>query len=205
MVSVGTPPVEFKINFDTGSNAFWVPDTTCKTCGYRTRYNWDDSSTGELLGLTFYLTYEDGCWVDGVIYIETVTIAGLTITEQTFGSVLHAAFHAEEPEDGILGLGFHGVSDFRAPSVFQTLIDQNRVDSRVFAMKLQDPGMYSELTLGGLNPNLYIGPVIYTEVVGPAVLWEINFGSVNIGGQEVVGISPCIIDSVRNNYPLLTT
>jgi cathepsin D len=204
-VSVGTPPVPFKIKFDTGNRAFWVPDITCETCGYRTRYNWDASSTGELLGIDFNLGYHDGCKVDGILYTETVTIADLTITELTFGSVMHAAFRVQGLEDGILGLGFHSVSDFKAPLVFQTLIDKNLVDSPVFAMKLQDPGMDSELTLGGLNPDLYTGPITYTDVVEPALLWEIFFGSLNIGGQEVVSISSCIIDSVCSNHSLLTT
>jgi cathepsin D len=204
MVSVGTPAVPFKINFDTGSSAFWVPDITCVTCGYRTFYDKDDSSTSRFLGRPFGVEYGDGCRVTGELYTETVTIAGRTITQQTMGAAMQAS-NLEGVDDGILGLPFRRVSEFHSTPVFQTLINQNKLDSPVFAIMLQDPGMYSELTLGGLNPDLYTGPVTYARLTEEAQLWEINFDSLNIGGQQVFGRTLCIIDSVRSNYSLLTT
>jgi hypothetical protein len=62
---------------------------------------------------------------------------------------------------------------------------------------------YSELTLGGLNSDLYIGNVVYIPVIEQGY-WQISFDSLNVDGQVVVGHTPCIIDSVGSSYSLLT-
>jgi cathepsin D len=204
-VSVGTPPVPFEVDFDTGSNVLWVPDIKCATCHDHKSYNPDISSTSRSLRRLFNLGYNDGYTVAGSLYTETVRIYGLIITHQTIGSATEAELSREDVEDGILGLGFDSVRNFHTPTVLQTLIDQNRVESPVFTMKLQDPGMNSELTLGGLNPNLYIDPVTYADVIQGTWMWEIKFGSLNVGGQRVVGSTPCLIDSVCGKHSFLTT
>jgi cathepsin D len=205
MVSIGTPPVPFKVDFDTGSSSFWVPDITCKTCGDHTRYNPAASFTSRNLRRGFDIGYGDGNEVTGKLYTETVTIADLTVTRLTMGSARKAEKSFENVEDGIVGLAFRSVTMFDAPSVFQTLIDQRLVDYPVFAMKLQDPGMYSELTIGDLNPDLYTGPVTWARLTEEAKLWEIKFDSLRIGGRRVIGRTLCIIDSVCSNYSLLAT
>jgi hypothetical protein len=205
MVSVGTPSVSFTVDFDTGSSAFWVPDVTCLTCDDHTLYDPDTSSTSVFLQRYFNVEYGDGDRVAGQVYTETVTISSLTITKLTMGTAMDAEKSFENVEDGILGLAFSSVTpQFNAPSVFQTLINQRLVDSSVFAMKLQDPGLDSELTLGGLNPDLYTDPITYTTLTEGAVHWQINFNSLRIGGRVVIGTSPCIIDSVCSNHSLLT-
>jgi cathepsin D len=204
-VCIGTPPFPFIVEFDTGSSDFWVPDVTCETCGDQMIYNPDISSTSVFLGEGFQLEYNDGYTVAGLLYAETVRISGLTITKQAIGSAKEAVLSFEHVEDGVLGLGFQSVSEWDTVPVFQTLINQNKVEFPVFTMKLQDPGMDSELTLGGLNPNLYIGPVTYADVTQGARRWKINFSSLNVGGQPVVGSTACTIDSVCSNYSHLTT
>jgi cathepsin D len=204
-ISVGTPEIQFEMNFDTGSSGFWVPDITCETCGDHARYDPGASSTSIWLRRGFTLPYDDGYEVSGQLFTETVTIAGLTITHQTMGTAIDAEWSFEQVEDGILGLAFRSVTVFNAASVFQTLINQNQLDFPVFAMKLQDLGMNSELTIGELNPDLYKGPVTYAGVTQGAPLWEIPFDSLNIDGQQVFGSTLCVVDSVCSNYSLLTT
>jgi cathepsin D len=205
MVSVGTPLVRFKVKIDTGSGGFWVPDITCPTCGDHARYEPRDSSTSVDLRRDFDLEYFDGYKVAGELYTERVKISGFTIRHLTMGTAMDAEESFERVEDGIFGLAFRNAAVFNAPSFFQSLIDQQKVHFPIFALWLQDPGMYSGLILGGVYPRLYTGPITYASLAEGAELWEINFDSLRIGGLQAVGITRCIIDSVCSNYSFLTT
>lgn len=91
-------------------------------------------------------------------------------------------------------MGFPQISEYGTPPVFQTLIYQGQVDSQVFAMKLATTG--SELTLGGLNSNIYTGDITYVPVTQEG-FWQTKFDGLNVSGQSVIGETACIIDSVR--------
>ena len=54
-----------------------------------------------------------------------------------------------------MGLAFQSISNYNAPPVFQTLIEEGMLDEQVFGFKLAASG--SELFLGGTNNNLYTG------------------------------------------------
>jgi cathepsin D len=198
-ISLGTPPVQFTANFDTGSSDFFVPGDRCESCGNHIRYNPDVSSTSVYLDQDFQLEYQDGSTVWGLLYNETITIAGLTATEQTFGAAVEYSLSTASPADGILGMAFRSISRYDANPVFQNLAAQVQTTFPIFAMKLTAEG--SELTLGGLNPDLYTGGVTYVPVLVQGY-WQISFDSFNVGGQVVTGHTPCIIDSVCSSYSL---
>jgi cathepsin D len=100
-----------------------------------------------------------------------------------------------------MGMGFQTISVYNAPPVFQSLIAQGQTDSPVFAMKLTANG--SELSLGGLDSDLYTGQVTYVPVTKQGY-WQTTFDALNVGGQSVVGSTACIVDSVRSHPYLLT-
>ena len=54
-----------------------------------------------------------------------------------------------------MGLAFQSLSRFNASPVFQTLISEGVLTSKVFGFKLAPNG--SELFLGGTNSKLYTG------------------------------------------------
>jgi len=140
-VYVGTPPVAFTVDFDTGSCDFIIPGLGCKGCNQgATQYNPGASSTSVALGETFETEYGDGSYVSGPLYNDTVVIVGLAATRQTFG---------------------------------------------------------------GLVSVIYSGPITWVQLLNQQ-FWQISFDSLQIGGQVVIGHTPCIIDSVCSNYPLLT-
>ena len=68
------------MDFDTGSSDLFVPLTTCgSTCAGHKSYNPDASSTSKDLGKTFSLAYGGGSTVQGEVYTDVVSIAGLTV------------------------------------------------------------------------------------------------------------------------------
>jgi len=195
-ISVGTPPVQYTVDFDTGSSDLFLPGPNCdSTCSGHTVYNPASSSTSQDLGVPFSLQYGDGSTVSGEEFTDTVSIAGLTATNQTLGAASQYSSGFESanfPADGLMGMGFQSISVYNAPPVFQSLVAAGQTDSPVFAMKLAATG--SELTLGGLNAALYTGDVTFVPVTQQGY-WQTTFDSLNVAGQSVVGSTPCIVDS----------
>jgi cathepsin D len=200
-VSVGTPPVAFTVDFDTGSSDFIIPGLGCKNCEGKVQYNPAASSTSVALGQTFRNEYGDGAVASGPLYNDTVSIVGLVATRQTFGAASEFSEQFLRDEDGIMGLAFRSLSEYNANPVFQNLVDQGQTTSPIFAMKLTTGD--SELTLGGQNSALYTGPITWVQVTNQEY-WEVSFDSLQIAGQVLVSHTPCIIDSVCSNYSLLT-
>jgi cathepsin D len=203
-ISVGTPPVQYTVDFDTGSSDLFLPGKNCdSTCSGHTPYDSSASSTSKDLGTTFSLSYGDGSTVTGEQFTDTVTIAGLTATNQTLGSAnqYSSGFNSSNfPADGLMGMGFQSISVYNAPPVFQNLVAEGQTGSPVFAMKLTSSG--AELSLGGLSSGLYTGDITYVPVSQQGY-WQTTFDALNVGGQKVVSSTACIVDSVRSHYYIL--
>ncbi|BGP13106.1 hypothetical protein JCM10213v2_001025 [Rhodosporidiobolus nylandii] len=196
-LSIGTPPKQFLIDFDTGSGDLWVPSSSCTSsaCSNKRKYNPSSSSSSvRQNGQTFSIQYGDGSSTSGPAYKDTVTIGGIVATGQTLGaaSSLSDSF-GSDPEDGLMGMGYQSLSQLRSPPVFQTLVAQGKVSAPQFSFKLAKSG--SELYLGGMNSALYVaGTTQWTPVVSQAY-WSVE-GGVNVNGAAVSTPSmPLIVDS----------
>jgi cathepsin D len=93
-----------------------------------------------------------------------------------------------------MGMGFQSISGYDAPPVFQTLVNQGKTTSGVFAFKLASSG--SELTIGGLNSALYSGTPTYTPVTDKG-FWQIKFSALKVGKTKVIKSTAAIVDTVR--------
>lgn len=101
------------------------------------------------------------------LYEDNLNISGLGAQKQTIGvanNVSDGYNLYQQPVDGILGLGFRETSQFNATPVFQSMIEQGKVDQPMFSIKLDDEAG-SELLLGGVNKKLYKEPLFYSPIV----------------------------------------
>lgn len=101
------------------------------------------------------------------LYEDNLNISGLVAQKQTIGvanNVSDGYNLYQQPVDGILGLGFRETSQFNATPVFQSMIEQGKVDQPMFSIKLDDEAG-SELLLGGVNKKLYKEPLFYSPIV----------------------------------------
>ena len=183
MISIGTPPTSFLIDFDTGSSDLWVPSTECKSapCKGKHKYNATASTTSVHKSGKFSILYGDGSSVSGPVYTDTVSVAGVTDNNQYFSPVttLSASF-GDEVDDGILGMAYPALSEFGQNPYFNNAKAQGAVKSGMFGFKLAKSG--SELYLGGTNSMLYTGSIEYHPVSGPGY-WQIGNGSVLVGSK----------------------
>jgi cathepsin D len=193
-ISVGTPPVQFNVHFDTGSGNLLLAATECPTCLDRTRYDTDGSATAISLNINFNLGYIDGSGVSGRLWTDTVSILGLTATQQTLGAVSEWHDFRRTIEDGVMGMALR--SAFNTNPVFQTLVDQQQTDFPIFAMKLVEGEAI--LTLGGLNANLYHNPIGWLDITDNGY-WQIESQGLSVDGENILEEFSCIIDSARSN------
>ncbi|NXI46478.1 PEPC protein, partial [Galbula dea] len=135
-ISIGTPPQNFLVLFDTGSSNLWVPSTYCQTpaCANHAKFNSSLSSTFWGIGATYSLRYGFGdVWV--ALGYDTVTIQNMVVKNQEFGLSL------EEPTrpfyylgfDGILGMAYPGVGIGGYKTLLQNMLQQNQLAEPIFS------------------------------------------------------------------------
>ncbi|KAI0792602.1 acid protease [Abortiporus biennis] len=192
--TIGSNNQPFVIDFDTGSADLWVPSSgSCSGCSGHNLYTASASSTSKKQSGTFEIQYGDGSTVSGPIYKDTVKVAGVTVSQQTFSAVTElSSLFSGDPADGILGLAFSSISNLGASPFFNTAFSQGAVSSNVFAFKLASSG--SELYLGGTDSSKYSGSIEYHDVTGSG-FWQATGASAVVGGKTVVSDFDTIIDS----------
>ncbi|TBU32075.1 protease [Dichomitus squalens] len=196
-ITIGTPPVSFFVDFDTGSSDLWIPGSSCMSCGAQHgKYDQGKSSTGAKKNGTFTITYADESGASGPIYTDTVVVGGVKATAQYFSAVTEESSELSEGStDGILGLAFPAISNLKQNPFFFTAIANKSVEQHVFAFKLAANG--SELYVGGTNTAHYSGSIEYHNVSSDIGYWEIGGASVHVDGETVSDIPEfeTIIDS----------
>lgn len=195
-ISVGTPPVTYTVDFDTGSSDLFLPGANCdSTCAGHTLYNTASSSTAVDQGQTFSLAFGDGSSVTGEVFVDTVTISGLTATGQAVGAAnqYSSSFEVSQfPADGLMGMAFQSISAFDQSPVFQTLINQGQTTSPVFGFSLTSTG--GELTIGGVDGTQFAGTLTQVPVTQQGY-WQVDLAAVNVNGQATVTGVSAIIDT----------
>ncbi|KAI9453014.1 acid protease [Lactarius psammicola] len=195
-ITVGTPAMNYTVDFDTGSSDFFLPASNCdSTCSGHTLYDPSVSSTSVDVGKTFGLLYADGSTVSGRQYTDTVILAGYKATAQRLGAgtVYPDEFRSDAfPADGLIGMAYESISSFRASPLFQTLVSQGQVSTPVFSFYLAQSG--SELYIGGTNENHYKGSFTYMPVTTLGY-WQGSLDRISVEGETIVGGGGAVIDT----------
>jgi len=196
-ICIGTPCQKFTVIFDTGSADLWVPSVKChsETCSKHNRYNSSASSTYVADGKSYDIVYSTGESY-GFVSQDTVEVAGIAVTNQSFGEATKVDSRLETKSDGILGLAFPPCALTHEFPWFLHAWEQKLLEKYEFAFWLSpyaDGHMKGELTLGGVNPDHYKGEFTCTKVTHPCY-WEIH-----LEGGEVQGpsVSPSAMEAVR--------
>ncbi|KAF8946313.1 hypothetical protein BGZ47_000859 [Haplosporangium gracile] len=195
---IGTPPQEFSVVFDTGSGDLWVSSVGCTSavCKSHRRFNPSQSSTFQMDNTRWSIAYADTSEASGVLGIDEVTVAGISISNQTFGLASYNG--APLPPsgtsgfDGIMGLGFEGTSDmngFKTP--ITNMVLQNQIDQEIVSVWLnkaseQDAELSSggQFIFGGVDPSRYTGSITYLPVTSDNQ-WQVAVDEVYIGRKEL--------------------
>ncbi|KAF8839262.1 acid protease [Paxillus ammoniavirescens] len=191
-LTIGTPPQNFTVDFDTGSSDLFVPDRTCVTvitCDGHMRYDPFNSSTSQNLISPFELTYGSGQTV-GLQYSDTVVVGGYKVPNQTFGSaeIYSPQFSKEGTPltgsggynpDGLSGLAFPELSALENIPLMQALNESNQLPQKVLSFKFSTVQGQSELTIGGTNTALFKNDTLVFTPVTQRGYWQVNMGGVS--------------------------
>ncbi|KAL5487632.1 hypothetical protein ACEPAI_5740 [Sanghuangporus weigelae] len=196
-IQVGTPPVQFAVDFDSGSSDLFLPGPDCgQTCEGHTIYDPSQSSTSQDAGQDFQLAFGDGSTVEGEQFTDTITIGGLTATNQAVGAATQYSdgFEAANfPPDGLMGMAFQSISEFNKVPVFQSLSEQQQTTQGAFGFTLLETSG-SELFLGGVDTSKISGDLTFTPVTQEG-FWQISVDGADVGGQSVSDTQDAIVDT----------
>jgi len=201
-ISIGTPPQQFEVVFDTGSSNLWVPSKSCSwsniACKLHHKYDSKSSSTFAKNGTEFAIQYGSGS-LSGFVSADTVTLGDVTVDSLLFAEAVKepgVAFVAAH-FDGILGFGYPNIAVNGMPPFFQEAVRTKKIAEAVFAFYLAKDASApkgGELTLGGVDPNYYSGEFTYTPVTTPGY-WQFSASAVAVGGKAFSGEIKAIADT----------
>lgn len=226
VISIGTPPQTFEVDFDTGSSIIWVPSTSCTDgvfCqranqtaitrsqgGLRDFYDIEKSKTAVLTDSPFRHDYADGSHVEGRVVRDTVCLANICVADQVVGAADKVNVTGATLIDGVLGLGFPGLTTIGIP-LFTNMVRQKLLKQPIFAFWLnRDPDVHcqggGEITLGAVDPAHYEGDIFRIPVVDQGY-WTILLQSVTAsygqGEEQTIGVSihvRILLSSYRPRY-----
>ncbi|XP_040111127.1 pregnancy-associated glycoprotein 1-like [Oryx dammah] len=166
-ITIGTPPQEFQVVFDTGSSDLWVPSLFCPSpaCSTQVRFRHYKSSTFRPTQKTFRIAYGSGS-MKGFLASNIVWIGDLVSTDQLFSLSIVEYGCEDVPFDGILGLNYPNIYVFGAIPIFVNLKNQGAISEPVFAFYLSK-AKGSVVMFGGVYKSSYQGvlnwvPLIHT-------------------------------------------
>ncbi|GAA6061388.1 hypothetical protein JCM10212_000648 [Sporobolomyces blumeae] len=190
-ISIGTPPQQFTIDFDTGSADLWVSDSSVDN-GLAT-FNVNASSTCKKTNDRFGILYGDSSSVSGPLYQDTVEVAGLAAKNAYFAAAttVSASFTGGST-DGVLGLAYPSISNSGEETFFQTLRSQGLVGENLFSFELGDHDE-GELYLGGMDESRFEGGINWSPVTQQAY-WTIK-GGAGVAGEITNPSSSFIMDT----------
>ncbi|XP_014734165.1 PREDICTED: pepsin A-like [Sturnus vulgaris] len=199
-ISIGTPPQEFTVVFDTGSSNLWVPSVFCSSpaCSNHNRFNPAESSTFLSTNDTLFIAYGTGS-MTGVLGYDTVNVAGINVRNQIFGlaETEPGDFFYYTPFDGILGLAFPSIASSGATPVFDNMMIENLVDRHLFSVYLSRDSQGGSFVLFGAIDPYYTTRGITWIPLSAETYWQISMERVSINGAPVACASGCqaIVDT----------
>ncbi|XP_069481351.1 gastricsin-like [Ambystoma mexicanum] len=207
-ISIGTPPQNFLVLFDTGSSNLWVASTYCSSsaCTNHPLFNPTQSSTYTSNNQQFSIQYGTGS-LTGILGYDTVSIQGISITQQEF------ALSVNEPGtnfvyaqfDGILGLAYPSIAADGATTVMEGMMNQGLLSQNIFGFYLSQENAQSggELVFGGVDSNYYTGQITWAPVTQQQY-WQIGIQGFGVNGQATGWCSQGCQGIVDTGTSLLT-
>jgi len=186
-ISVGNPPQNFTVLFDTGSSNLWFPSAQCysDTCSLHSQYRRDKSVTHRTDGRGFTIRYGSG-EAEGVLSIDDVMIGDTISTQATFGEMTSLSDNFQYTKfDGLVGMAFRSLAKYNVVPVWELMYEQGHIPERGFSFYLsgEDGDETSTLVLGGIDPAYANKSFHYLPLLTESY-WSIPIQYVQIGTKK---------------------
>ncbi|KAI0630375.1 acid protease [Trametes polyzona] len=185
-ISVGTPPQDVSVVFDTGSQSLEFASTECTSCTQSNKFDPSKSQTFVRGSRVTTLDFATGVGVDPVVdndYVltvrsgtDTVTVGGVSAEGVSLFTIIDQTpkFNID-PFLGIQGMGSRAEGFFAAvtrsglPSLFSLFLTPHTVGN-------------AELIVGGIDESKFKGDLIYADQVGGGD-WEVQSSQITVNGK----------------------
>jgi len=161
-----------------------------KHCLQKKHNQYDSSSSKTYVsnGKSFEIEYGDGSTLTGILSEDTVSLAGLDVTSQTFAEATKepGSDFTSEDFDGILGMGYKAIAVDKVTPVFNNLYEQGLVSENKFSFYLnrdESSSKGGELILGGTDSSYYTGEFSYVDVTTQGY-WQFKMDSLKVSGDD---------------------
>ncbi|XP_055270955.1 pregnancy-associated glycoprotein 2-like [Moschus berezovskii] len=192
VITIGTPPQEFRVIFDTGSSDLWVPSVSCvsEACKTHNTFKHENSSTFKNMNKHVTIYYGSGT-VRAFLGSDTVRIGNFVSLNQLFGLSLEEYGFDGAPFDGVLGLAFPSISIKGTIPIFDNMWSQGAFSEPVFAFYLSKNKMEgSALMFGGVDHRFYRGELNWVPVTQTRH-WQISMNHISMNGNVVACSRGC--------------
>jgi hypothetical protein len=185
-VSIGTPAQTLNLDFDSGSSDLWVfsSETSSSDVSGQAQYNPSSSSTSkEISGATWDISYGDGSSSSGNVYTDLVSVGGVSFASQAVEAArtVSSSFTEDSNNDGLLGLAFSTLNTV-SPTAQKTFFDniKSTLDQSLWTADLRhnEAGTYN---FGWIDSSLYTGDIAYTDVDSSSGYWGFTADSYTVG------------------------
>ncbi|KAH9931105.1 acid protease [Epithele typhae] len=167
-ISVGTPPQDVSVVFDTGSSSLEFATDECTSCTQTGKFLRNRRGVDPVVNNDYVLTVKQATDSVTVGNITAKNLSFFTITKQT------PKFNLD-PFLGIQGMGSS------AEGIFAFLVNQGLPS--LFSMFLTPNAVgNAELLIGGIDNTKFKGNLVYTENTGSGD-WEATASRISVNGK----------------------
>jgi len=203
-ISIGSPPQEFQVLFDTGSGNLLLPSATCDglACTKHRRLNASSSTTS--LSIAFAskpdtpvgedgdqdvlnLVYGTG-EATGVIIQDKVCVGSTCARADIVAAVEESdAPFADAPFDGILGMGLTALSEASAFNLMDCMVRDKAIKSGMFSVFLgATDAEESEILFGSYRTEHMVDKLFWVPVMSGEGFWQVPLEAISVHGKHLV-------------------
>lgn len=197
-VSVGSPPQNFTVVYDTGSGNLIVPGSSCHSSACQNHARFDPSASsvrrmncdGTMAGATgltdeIRITFGTG-HISGECLQDRICIGNAC----SQGAFISSTDESSQPFDsfsfdGVLGLALPNMAQSTSFHMMSLLVSSNALRSPLFSVFLSDSDAEtSEITFGGINEAHMDTELFWVNVSGPSGYWEVHIEDITFDDKR---------------------
>ncbi|KAI0411688.1 secreted aspartic proteinase precursor [Xylaria grammica] len=187
-IQIGTPPQTLNVDVDSGSSDLWVfsSETPEDSVQGQALYDPSKSSTSEeVQGASWQISYGDQSSSGGVVYRDTVAVGDVSIKGQAVevATTVSAQFTRDASNDGLLGLAFSSLNTV-SPQQELTWFDNAAkvLDHPVWTadLKYHAAGTYD---FGVIDKSKYAGKITYVNANSSEGFWMFDMSGYSVGNS----------------------